>query len=75
MEHVAIPLCELSPRKLVEWVVQKMNDDTLPSKMKRRLQESKQITDYASLALWLYHVSNPAIEVVDFFASKKLFEK
>lgn len=73
MEHVAIPLRELSPRKLVEWVVQKMNDDTLPSAMKAHL-ESKQITDYASLALWLYRVSNPAIEVVSLFTNNSLIE-
>lgn len=74
MPVIRVPLERLSPRNLVEWVVQKMNDDTLPLTMKRHMYKNKNISDYPSLALWLHEISNPAIEIVSFFTYSTLIE-
>lgn len=74
MKHVTIALCELSPRNLVEWIVEKMNNGTLPPAMQKHLCENKHITDYGSLCLWLHRISNPAKEIVGLFTNNSVFE-
>ncbi len=63
-----------SPRRLMDWILQKMTRGELSPAMKEFMHDAKHISDDSSLALYLHESSNPATEIVDFFTSSALIE-